>query len=75
MGCAGFANPGFTLLAVLTLAVGIGVNTAMFSVVNAVLLQPLPFSEADRVVWMADVTCRQGERRKWTRWWRLGTSK
>jgi len=45
-------NPGFTLLAVLMLAVGIGVNTAMFSVINAVLLQPLPFSEADRIVWM-----------------------
>jgi hypothetical protein len=73
-------NPGFSAIAIVTLALGIGVNTAMFSAVDAVLIRPLPYADADRLVMVWDDNSRVGDPAKffstpaeWYEWRRANT--
>jgi putative ABC transport system permease protein len=59
-------NPGFTAAAVTTMALGIGANSAMFTVINAVLLRPLPYPDSDRLVSAVQLHAKFGP--EWTTW-------
>ena len=53
-------NPGFALVAIITVALGVGVNSAVFSVLNTVILKPLPFNQPERIVNIGEVNATHG---------------
>jgi len=59
-------KPGFSLVAIITLALGIGANTAIFTVINGVLLRPLPFKESERLMTIWSTDTRRAESKNWT---------
>src|SRR5246127_4950933 len=58
-------SPGFTVAAILSLAIGIGANTAIFSITSALLLRPLPYNNADRLVILWNTSPGLGITRDW----------
>jgi len=58
-------SPGFALAALVTLALGIGANTAVFTIVNGVLLRPLPFANPDQLVWIQDGLTHSSRSSRW----------
>ncbi|MFL6439640.1 MAG: ABC transporter permease [Terriglobales bacterium] len=61
-------NPGFATLAILTLALGIGANTAMFTVIDSVMLRPLPYQDADQIVAITPGAASEGNSVRATSW-------